>query len=331
MKALRIATIATLALAALAPASLADGRNPGSVLIFPFLRHSISIVSVTNTYYQGTAPGQFAGSTRLHYEYMHVVEGSDPFNPDGCRLTNTIEYLTPADTLSVLTRCHAGLFPEERGGYLVVSAQDPSVAATPWSFDYLIGRAFVADALGYVQVVNAIPFNSPLAHGKPTDINGNGRLDFDGVEYEGVADTMYADSVLPCGPPSRLNLVNLTGGPNECNTIYLSIWNDNEVPLSATRKFRCWFDQPLEIVTPLFLFHFLNRLPSDPEEMDWDCDGVEDINTGWFCIDSIDVSTSGGLPYARDGAVVGTISPFYGTHLLWESYDRQYNGVAFTP
>ena len=77
----RAAATALLAVATLAPAALADGRNPGSVLIFPFLRHGISIVSVTNTYYQGTAPGQFVGSTRLHYEYMHVNEGPDPFNP----------------------------------------------------------------------------------------------------------------------------------------------------------------------------------------------------------------------------------------------------------
>ena len=332
MKALRIAAACLLTAAAFAPDACADGRKPGSVLVFPWLRHGISIISVSNTHFEAAIPGQsFGGSTNVHFEYVHVVEGTNPFKPASCRRTNIVEFLTPADTMSVLSLCHSSNGPAEKGGYLVVSAQDPSFFGRAWSHNYLVGVAIVADAIGAVQVVNAVPFESPVDNGAATDLNMNQRLDFNGVEYEAVPDQLYADNVIPCGPPSRLSLLNLTGGPTECNTIMLSIWNDNEVPLSATQTFSCWFDQPLEVVAPVFQFHSLNRLPSDPEEMDWDCDGREDINTAWFCIDSLDVSTSGGIPYARDGAMLGTISPFFGTHLLWESVAKQSNGAFFTP
>lgn len=331
MKTICVAAAAVLASSILTPDLFADGRTPGSALVFPFLRR-ISIVSVTNTNTELAIPGRsFGGSTNVHYEYMNVIEGADPFNPASCRRSDTIEFLTPGDTRSVLTMCHAGVSPQEKGGYLVVSAQDTAVFGKAWDFDYLVGLAMVFDASGYIQVLNAIPFESLVGAGECADLNGNGRVDFDGREYEAISDVLYADSVIPCGPPSRLTLVNLTGGPRECNTIALSIWNDMEVPLSATQKFRCWFDQPLELVTPLFQFHFLARLPNDPSEMDWDCDGKGDIDTGWFMIDSIDVSTAGGFPYDDDGAVLGAISPFFGTHLLWESVAKQSNGVAFTP
>ena len=61
---------------------------------------------------------------------------------------------------------------------------------------------------------------------------------------------------------SELALINLTGGPLDINTVYFSVWNDNEFAMSATRPFNCWFNCPLAQISPLFTQAFLACTPN---------------------------------------------------------------------
>jgi hypothetical protein len=346
MKALRCVAAATL-LFGLAPDAIADGRNPGSLLVYPVHRSggggiegtlAFTIVCVTNINTQPVTPSSFGGSTYAHFQYFNVVKNAaDPFKPLNCVEYNQLEFLTPADTLCVLTSCHnavpAGNQVTE--GYLVVKAENPNLFNTPWSFNYLIGSEIVINAFGAVYGLNAVPFESPQPVYANTDVNGNRRCELNGVEYEPCPDQLYMPSFLAANE-SQLALVNLTGDARDCNTVYFTIFNDMELPMSATRPFSCWFDQPLTAVAPVFSALTLMNKPNDPTELDIDCDNDDDFETGWAIIDSLDVSSLGGFPISSDGAILGSLTAGVGTamgsgDLLWESVDKQSNGVVFTP
>lgn len=327
-----LATTAAVVLLA-APSTLAGGRNPASVGIFPVHRSGpgyLSVVSLTNI---NTNP---AFETLVHYEYVNIVPNQvNKFLPLACIVFDRIELLTPADTFSTLTRCHNPTFGDQ-AGYLVVSAQDPNSFNVPWSFNNLVGSELVFNASGASYSLNMISIVSPIMPGLPTDMNGNGRLDFNTVEYEALPDKLYIDSYLAV-VDSHLVLGNLTGGTNAINTVLFSVWNDNEFPLSATVQFKCWFDCPLDQVSPLFTQAFLaNNTPDDPAELDLNCDGTNDFETGWAIIESIDVSEPGGTFIDSDGAMFGAITAGGGTgipggHNLWESIETQANGVFLEP
>jgi len=323
---------AALAGSMLVSSAFADGRKPGSVLVYPVHRSgtAFTVLSVTNTNLTPQTRVSFGGSTNVHYQYVNVVPNrANPFRPLNCIIYDRVEFLTPADTLSVLTACHnatAGL----QEGFVILNAEDPSLFRTPWSHNDLIGSELVISASGVIYSTEAIPFSSPVGAGNATDVNNNHRLDFDGVEYEKVPDLLYIDSFLALAG-SQLSLLNLTGGHQDINTIYISAWNDNEFPMSATLEFNCWFDQPLVLVSPLFDNEFLRRSPNDPRELDLNCNGIGDIETGWAILDSIDVRNPGGASISSDGAVLGSITvgstrAIDGGRLLWESREVQPNG-----
>jgi len=339
MSALRMLLLATALGCVLAPSALARGRKPGSVLVYPVQRSGpafFTIVAVTNTNLAPAGPGTFGGSTELHYEYANSTLGADPFQPCNCTIFNRVEFLTPGDTRSVATSCHNATLPEGQEGYLVVSARDPSQFEVPWSFNYLMGSSLTINGGGGIYAMNAVPFKSPQTTFDPTDISpADGQIQFDDVEYQSIPDVLYVDSFVALAG-SSLALVNLTGGPGAINTVQLTVWNDNEFALSSTRIFRCWFEQPLKAVSPLFGEAFLkNSTPDDPDEMYLGCSTDDPtLETGWAMIDSIDVKTSGGLPLSSDGALLGSITAGPGSfldggRLLWESVSYQTNGQSF--
>ncbi len=339
------ALIATALLVGLASPASADGRKPGSVLIYPVHRSGtlfwkapngeidglgpatvyFTIVSVTNT-----NPSPTSGSTDIHFEYVNVIpQPSQPFKPLDCTVIDRIEALTPADTRSVLTHCqNPGFFNE---GYLVISALDPSAFKTRWSHDYLVGSEIIVNGAGSIYALNAIPFDSPQPKGSATDIDGDEQLDFDGVEYEAIPDELYIDVFSPVMKPS-LALINLTGGVNFEAVVGFSIWNDNEFALSATLAFRCWFDEPLEKISLIFTDHFLRfNTPQDPTETDFDCDSIGDVESGWARIRGIVANSQ--AESIQDPALLGAATApekpslsLGAGRLLWESYTVQTNG-----
>jgi hypothetical protein len=341
-----------------APAVESSQRHPGSAGFFPVHRSGLAglgtsgghgsgggggipfftIVSVTNTDTQPAFPGSLGGSTNVHYEYVNVTANpANPFLPLACNIFDRVEFLTPADTLSVLTNCHNAIAPGGQSGYLMVSAQDPTQFAVDWSHNDLIGSELVVNGSGGMYEVAMISLVSPVPDGESTNLADpssgltNGALDFNGQEYAALPDVVSIDSFVALAG-SRLALANLTGGLSARNTLAIQAWNDNEFPLSATRTFACWFDEPLSLVSPLFTQAFLaQNTPDDPDELDVDCNGTGDLETAWAHIDSIDVSYPFGGQIASDGVVLGAVtsgpgSLINGGTLLWESVETQTNG-----
>jgi hypothetical protein len=343
---------------AVAPEALADGRKPGSVLIYPIHRSGFltpqqggkpgfgtlffTIISVTNTNLQPITPiNGLGGSTDVHFEYVNLTPNPDPllsYFPT-CSVANVTERLTPADTRSVLTSCHnAANFQE---GYLVISAEDPNKGPqgdpVPWSFDHLLGSEIVVTSLGGMYSLNAIPFKagSKIIALGPTDADGDEELDFDGTEYEQMPDELYIDSFLALGG-SSLILMNFTGGNAFTANVDIDIWNDNEQAMSQTVAFRCWFEERLDNVSLFFTEPFLLiNTPNDPSELDLDCDGLADLETGWARLRGDNASST--VESIDDCALLGAITAgpggknvlINGGHLLWESVATQDNGDFF--
>ena len=175
-----------------------------------------------------------------HFQYFNVVKNpANAFQPLNCVDFDTTQYLTPADTFVCLTSCHNATTAEGQEGYVVVKATDPSKFNVAWDFDYLVGSEIVINASGATYGLNAIPYCSHVGFKNPTDVSPkNGLCDLDGTEYEQGEDVLIIPSFVAL-LESQLCLVNLTGDARDLNTVYFSIWNDMEIPLSATLVFNC--------------------------------------------------------------------------------------------
>ncbi len=337
MHALAKLTAIVLGASFLATSLHADGRKPGSVLVYPVHTSGFgvpgnpsyfwTVVSVTNSNLMPSTPFGFGGSTNVEFDYVNTVpDPLKPLEPLHCFVNDVVEFLTPADTLSVLTNCHNA---STAGGYLVVVAQDPTKFKTPWSWNWLIGSELVVTGTGGMYTLAAIPFESPLAQGTMTDLDGDGQLDFDGSEYEGVPDTLYVDTFLAASG-SGLSLINLSGGTDFLATVKLDLWNDNEFPFSTTFRFRCWFSRGVDQLSLVFDHEYLRwNTPHDPAELDIDCNGVGELETGWFRITGLNVSsTRESYPNPALLGAVTTADSFLleGGRLPWESANVQLNG-----
>jgi hypothetical protein len=191
----------------------------------------------------------------------------------------------------------------------------------------------VLSATGFTYTIAALAFRSPAPDGAPTDVDGDQERDFNGIEYEALPDRLYIDSFLPEADPF-LVLLNLTGDAMDHNTVLFSVWNDYEVPLSASLVFRCWFEVSLTRISPLFTSQFLAGVLNDPDELDfYYCDGVQDFEMGWVSIQSLGVRTPGGAFVAADGAMLGAITSGVTSagdphRQLGESKAKQANGAV---
>jgi len=333
---LKTVAVACLA-AATSPTVWADGLNPGSVLIYPIQRTAsfqaggpiFSLIAVTNVNLLPVTPQNgLGGSTNIHYEYVNTLRTElDTKLPYDCVVVDRIELLTPADTRSVITNCHNATIGAE--GYLVISAQDPNQFNVPWSHNYLIGSELVVNGNGLTYYVNAIPFESPLADGSPTDIDADGQLDFDGMEYEGVPEHLYLDTFTGMFNAS-IALINLSGGFQFTADVKFDVWNDNEFALSATTAFKCWMEEELGNISVVFLDSFLrNNTPHDPSELDLTCTGGT-IEVGWARIRGLTArSTVESYP---NPALLGAYAKAQfriGGRRMWETPEKQFNGDFF--
>jgi hypothetical protein len=306
---------APIALALVPAPALADAPRPASVLVIP-AHHSgpsaFTLVSVTNTNSTGI-------STRALFRYVNVVPNpQSALLPLECKTVYRTEHLTPADTITVLTQCHnAG---PSANGYLVISAQSPT-SGVAWSHNDLVGSATVITGGGGLYTVAAIPFEAVAAPGAPTDVDMDGKLDFDGIEYEKLPDDLHLDSFLGLAG-SHLALANFAGDPEAVVSVLILVWNDNEHALSAQLTFRCWFDVPLPSLSNVFTESFLaQNTPNDPNEVDVDCNGLDDLESGWARIRGLSASTGLGTIVNPPllGAVTGGDGAFECGRPLWGS------------
>ncbi|MEZ5979015.1 MAG: FG-GAP repeat protein, partial [Planctomycetota bacterium] len=253
-------------------------RKPASVLVFPIHRSSLmdptffTVLNVTNTSREC--------ETCLHYQYVNVAPPKFPFFFADCKIADRVECLTPADTLSVLTSCHNSATNAQ--GYVVVSARDPELIDTNWSFNHLIGSEYIISAAGGMYALLPQSICSPIDPKLPTDLDGDGKLDFDGKEYYGLADELYIDSYTGAFE-GDLVLISFLGG-EYLNAVDFVIYNDDEFQLSANYTFACWTRVPLGQISGYFTQLGLATTSTDPTELDLNCDGLEDLNTGWAIV-----------------------------------------------
>lgn len=286
-----------LALAALfgatAIGSIANAgqQQPSSLLVFPCFDNrvppnaaigtprNLTLITVTNTH-----PSQ---SVEVHYVYRD----------ENCLETNRSRTLTANDTISVITRFDN---PNAEQGYLYVYAQDPIThQAIKW--DWLVGAAI--DLRYDVEESNDSNFEYPpymfkaatrLRDGDPTDRDGDGLRDLNGLEYERTPDVLVVprfignDAGTAPTPDirvrSELCLVNLTGGRQFDATVDFLIYNDNEEQFSAQYQFRCWARVSLLDIDAVFSHQFLrNSTNHSANEVPQGGTGFPE--TGWFTID----------------------------------------------
>ncbi len=321
--------------AAFAPVAMADGLVPGSVLVYPLHRSGtlnsagkvapgpfFTLIAVTNTNRNSVISG-LGGSTNIHWEYVNAIYVGEN-QPLNCVVQDQIEFLTPADTRVVLTNCHNPTVGRE--GYLVISAQDPTKFSTPWSHNYLAGSEIAING-PLIYVLNAIPFDSPDPDGTATDHDLDRQLDFDGLEYEPIPDHLYLDFFVDAFD-SSIVLINMSGGFAFTASVAFDIFNDNERSLSATYNFNCWSEEYLRDISLVFTQGFLeNNTVNDPTELDIDCDGDDDYESGWARIRGLTNSST--VESYPNPALLGAISTNVftsGGRRMWESVAKQTNG-----
>ncbi len=292
--------VASFTLCVLSVPLAAQDPEPGSVLVYPSLRETngrATVVSVTNIH-----P---TTSIIARYRYVNIVPTpGNPFAPSNCLEVTRFELLTPGDTFTIPVLCHNPTTPK-RNGYLVIDAILPGTIASV-SHNYMIGSEWVALGTSAAWSLGAISFQSPLADGVLTDLDGDGELDFDGLEYTMCPDTLHIDTFL-ASAGNNLALINLTGGTMHTATVGFTVFNDNESVFSTQLNFRCWFDQPLDMLSPIFTAVFLSSTAQDPSETDADCDGIGDLESGWAIIDGI-VATSAAPQTIPNPALLGAVT-----------------------
>ena len=279
------------ALAALS--STAAASEPTSELVYTNQRSGagktgiqfFTVLTVTNTNTQPATPNSFGGSTNVQFNYINTVPNpADSQLPLDCYVVDRVEHLTPGDTLSVLTSCHNAA---NANGWALVQAQDPEEFKEAWDFPYLIGSELVVNSQGGTYAINAIPSEKVCS----SDLY----MEFLAVAGSSLTIGHFQD------PTESAFFVPATV------QLAFDIFNDNEFQLSSTKVFRCWFDEPLENVSPVFREEFLrNNTPHDPQELDIDCDNVGDFETGWAIIRAILANTQTGTTY--DPAIFGSIT-----------------------
>jgi len=314
-----------LALVSFSSALAAEGRTPGTCLIYPIHRSApgwFSVLNITNTNLAPATPQSFGGTTNVMFQYVNKMPGAGGTLQD-CFIVDRVESLTPGDTLSVLTSWHNAANQE---GFVVAVAQDPALFKTDWQFDYLTGSELVVNAAGGMYSINAIPVSSSATW------DGEGTSEGFGIQ-KGLLQSMgsevildgflaVADSQLTMLSPDPLIPSGADFGSFPSIVLEFDVFNDNEFQLSATSTFRCWFEESLRDISLVFDETFLaNNTPHDPTQLDIDGDGVNDLETGWARIRSNVAFTASQQAFSPPihGAITdGPTSFIDGGRLLWE-------------
>ena len=301
MKHFLVALVGSLLLG-LAPLAYGDGREPGSLLVFPIFNSvdgAASVVTVTNINGDTSIDpsSRLMGGT-IDVEYIYI-------DSETCEEFNRTERLTPKDTLAVIANAHN---PNQSLGYLYVFAKDP-LSGEPITFDWLIGQNQVIDGILSLQYgVNVFVFEGRTDEGMPTDVDEDRIRDLDGTEYEQAPDELLFPRFMGQGVgfDSSLVLINLTGGTQFTTTLDFLIYNDNEYAFSSEYTFRCWDIVPLVEISGVFRDDFLKLTDNSPREIR----GLENVEAGWFRVDG-GIANSG-IRSFEDPAFLGFLTEFIG-------------------
>lgn len=264
----------------MATTALADGRNPGSLLLFPEFDNrtmNVTLLTVTNTNSDFTPNGTgFNGSVKIEFVYIgKYAQGGAELD---CLEFNREHLLTPNDTLTLLTSAHN---PGQEQGFVYAFAKNPQTGAAI-VFNHLIGNLVTLNGLWSLDYsMNPVSFlGIGSGAGTATDVDGDGHRDLDGVEYENVTDEVYIPRFLGQGGAfqSELILVGLAGGRMFDTIVNFWIYNDNEEAFSAQYLFNCWDRVPLATINGAFNTSFLQQTNHAPNEII----GASGYESGWF-------------------------------------------------
>jgi hypothetical protein len=228
--------------------ALAQPRElePASFLVFPLFDWTAgkdTLVTITNTNGDFTpcAAGGRRGDILAHFVYIDGTNG---------REANRSELLAPNDTLTVLVSAQLVGF---RKGYLLVAARDP-VTGREVDFDHLVGDALVVDAtnaalwdypaIGFQCLASASSAAAFDGCGRAfADLDGDGRLAMDGVEFEAFPATLVAPLLLQERPPVSSRLVVIS--PLASVRIDLRVTNNVGTPVAVAQNFAFQLDGTL--------------------------------------------------------------------------------------
>jgi hypothetical protein len=304
---------------------MANGRNPGSLLLFPEFDNrvaNLTLVTVTNTNSDTTpvAGNSLAGTVNV--EFVYVGKYGMTGQVLDCLEFNRTETLTPNDTLTVITSAHN---PQMEQGYLYVFAKDRNTgAAKVWN--HLIGNEMTIEGITALDYsLNPVSFKG-IGNGTITDLDGDGNRDLDGLEYEAVADEILIPRFLGQGGTydSHLILIALSGGVQFTTIVNFWIYNDNEEAVSAQYTFDCWDRVRLFNLNGVFHEAFLDSTNDAPGEIV----GAPSRESGWMRV-------YGGTAYSQaeqiqDPAIYAVLIERIANHgasdLPFESVALQANG-----
>jgi hypothetical protein len=259
-----------LVVAGLASTALAsNGRNPGSLLLYPEFDNrsgTVTVLTVTNVDTDET-------NAPIDVEFVYVGRFETVKNQDaGCLEFNRTETLTPADTFTCLTDYHN---PDQEQGYAFLYAKDTATGAAV-THNYLTGNVMTVDGF------DAFEFSvNPVSYLGYNADNGDGDLQLDGVEYSGTASEIVIPRFL--GQTglrvSDLILIGLSGDVDYNTTVDFLIFNDNEQVFSSEYTFRCWERVHLTDISNIFRNDFLASWTNhDPTEIV----GAPNVESGWI-------------------------------------------------
>jgi hypothetical protein len=266
MKSLCVLFFVVLTLGAAAPvaardAVLNDSAEPGSVIVFPkFVSGSV------DTPDQGTLPAtQFEisvtcpkGSACAEFQQVtlraHWVCPGDAQNV--CRDVDFFLYGTVNGTIVFSPDSSFVTPPPCERGYLIAWVVGEFEHAI--KFDALLGDAVIRGSATSARAYNALPIQAAasLSTGGPTDGNGDGRLAFDGSEYQAVTGKIFGsvrfDSTDP-GIETSLTLLTLdvrSNSQNDPTNVDLTFYNAFESASSTHTTFTCWQQVRLTDISP---------------------------------------------------------------------------------
>jgi hypothetical protein len=278
------------ALAGLGMASqaMADGRNPGSLLLYPEFDNRagiVTVVTITNT----DAVGE-----DVDVEFVYIGRYDQQGDID-CEEFNRTVTLTANDTLTLITNSHN---PQHEQGYLYVFARDG--VNSPIAHNWLIGQVMTVDGLdAFEYSVNAVAYE-----GINPGLDNNGLRKLDGSQYEMSPAEILVPRFLGQGMAynSELILIGLTGGAQFDTTVDFLVYNDNEEEFSAEHTFYCWDRVHLMDISMVFENQFLANFTNNAAN---EILGAPHIEAGWFrMVGAQASSTSTTLP---DPAVYGVL------------------------
>lgn len=337
-RALLVGCIASISLVALPAAGEVTLGQPGSVLVFPLVDSTSTgntLITVTNTN---------TSEVYCHYPFREGDIKIAYFYIDGDSwlCTDLCEYLTPADTLTVMTNRHN---PNMEKGFLIVQARDIETGL-PVAFDYLVGSATVVNTefefewsylpYSFKAVFNGTGWDNPcgrkviddegcIKFGNP-DNEGPGYSYYDRFPDRLIINRFFGEGTPDSQPgldfANNLYLLSTMSSYPEPFETTLSIlgWNNNERRFSRTFRFACWLCTSLGSITGSVTQANLAR--------DGDEDELVGVATGWM--------TFTAQP-GRDGEDIGLLGVFMEsitvggtTFATGNSLHFDFNGVGST-